>query len=196
MQVLYALHAVSGDASHLALARKFNGWVFTAPLAAGRDDLADLPFPHANFHLPEVVGNARAFELTGNATDAAVVHGFFDAITTNHTYATGGSNSGECWQQPRDLGNFLSTQARPCAGCACASMCRVCMCMMYYLVLSAYCVLLSAFCFPLTLLLLTADHLPLTFHHSLPRPRSHARSTTCSRWRVTSFNGKPSQGKP
>ena len=55
MQVLYALHEVSGDASHLALARKFNGWVFTAPLAAGRDDLADLPFPHANFHLPEVV---------------------------------------------------------------------------------------------------------------------------------------------
>ena len=54
MQVLYALHEVSGDASHLALARKFNGWVFTAPLAAGRDDLADLPFPHANFHLPEV----------------------------------------------------------------------------------------------------------------------------------------------
>lgn len=108
--VLFNLHAISGDPRHLALARKFNGWVFTAPLASGHDDLADLPFPHANFHLPEVIGNARAYELTGNATDAAVVRTFFDALTANHSYATGGSNSGECWQQPRDLGNFLSTQ--------------------------------------------------------------------------------------
>ena len=38
------------------------------------------------------------------------MHTFFDALTTNHSYATGGSNSGECWQRPRDLGDFLSTQ--------------------------------------------------------------------------------------
>ena len=108
--VLYGLHAVTGDADHLRVARLFNAYVFTAPLAVGVDDLATQPFPHANFHLPEVVGNARAFELTANATDAAVVRTFFDALTANHSYATGGSNSGECWQRPRDLGNFLSTQ--------------------------------------------------------------------------------------
>ena len=77
-------------------------------LGLANPDLDLNPDPDLN----KVVGNARAFELTGNATDAAVVHGFFDAITTNHTYATGGSNSGECWQQPRDLGNFLSTQTQ------------------------------------------------------------------------------------
>ena len=73
----------------------------------GIDDLATRPFPHANFHLPEVIGNARAYELTGNATDAAVVSHFFAALTANHSYATGGSNSGECWQQPRDLDGTL-----------------------------------------------------------------------------------------
>jgi DUF1680 family protein len=31
-------------------------------------------------------------------------------VGTNHSYATGGSNSGECWQAPRDLGNFLDDQ--------------------------------------------------------------------------------------
>jgi DUF1680 family protein len=53
---------------------------------------------------------ARAYELTGNATDKAVVDTFFDALYSNHSYATGGSNSGECWQAPRDLGNFLDAQ--------------------------------------------------------------------------------------
>ena len=110
--VLYNLYAHTGDPVHLSTARRFNGFVFTAPLAAGQDDLSKLPFPHANFHLPEIIGNARAYELTGNATDKMVVDTFFAALTTNHSYATGGSNSGECWQAPRDLGNFLSTQTQ------------------------------------------------------------------------------------
>lgn len=108
--VMLGLYEVSGDVAHLATARRFNGFVFTAPLAVGHDDLAELPFPHANFHLPEIIGNAKGYELTGNATDRAIVRAFLDALTANHTYATGGSNSGECWQAPRDLGNFLSTQ--------------------------------------------------------------------------------------
>ena len=45
-----------------------------------------------------------------NATDAAIVDTFFSALTSNHSYATGGSSSGECWQAPRDLGRFLTDQ--------------------------------------------------------------------------------------
>ena len=47
-------YAQTGDEMHLRTARRFNGYVFTARLAAGEDDLSLLPFPHANFHLPEV----------------------------------------------------------------------------------------------------------------------------------------------
>ena len=108
--VLLELYRHSANPMHYATARRFNGFVFTARLAAGVDDLALLPFPHANFHLPEVVGNARAYELSGNATDRAIVQTFYDVLTANHSYCTGGSNSGECWQQARDLGNFLSSQ--------------------------------------------------------------------------------------
>ena len=62
-----------------------------------------------------MIGNARGYEASGNATDAAIVRAFLSALRANHSYATGGSNSGECWQQPRDLGAFLSpqTQERP-----------------------------------------------------------------------------------
>jgi DUF1680 family protein len=108
--VLYHLYEHTQDPMHLATARRFNGWVFSAPLADGHDDLAELPFPHANFHVPEIVGFARAYELTGNSTDAAITRTFFDALTTNHSFCTGGSNTGECWQKPRDLGAFLTRQ--------------------------------------------------------------------------------------
>ena len=110
--VLFGLFAVTGDAAHLRTARRFDARCFTGPLAAGVDDLADQPFPHANFHLPEVVGSARAFEVTGNATDAAVVRNFYAALRANHSFATGGSSSGECWQRPRDLGAFLSPETQ------------------------------------------------------------------------------------
>merc|ERR1719272_2557946 len=110
--VLYALYQQSGDSTHLATARRFNGWVFSAPLAEGRDDLAELPFPHANFHLPEVVGFARAYELSGNTTDATIARTFFDVLSANHSFCTGGSNAGECWQKPRDLGAFLTMQTQ------------------------------------------------------------------------------------
>ena len=110
--VLFNLYSITGDPLHLATARRFNSFIFSTPLAAGIDDLADQPFPHANFHLPEVVGNARAYALSSNATDRAIASTFFSALVSNHSYATGGSSSGECWQQPRDLGNFLSAQTQ------------------------------------------------------------------------------------
>jgi DUF1680 family protein len=108
--VLFNLYQHTGDQLHLTTARRFEAFIFTQPLAAGRDTLGQLPFPHANFHLPEIAGLARAYELLCNATDKAIVDTFFSVLTTNHSYATGGSNSGECWQEPRDLGAFLTDQ--------------------------------------------------------------------------------------
>ena len=108
--VLYNLYERTGNTTYLNAGRRFNGYVFTARLAAGVDDLGELPFPHANMHLPEIIGNARGYELTGNATDKKIVDTFFNALTTNHSYATAGSNSGECWQGARDLGDFLDSQ--------------------------------------------------------------------------------------
>ena len=118
--VLLNLYSHSNDPMHLHTARRFNGWVFTARLAVGEDDLALLPFPHANFHLPEIIGNARAYELTGNATDKAIVQTFFDALTANHSYCTGGSNSGECWQKPRARNGLALESTVRCRAAAAA----------------------------------------------------------------------------
>ena len=39
---------------------------------------------------PEVIGDARGFELTGNATKQAIASNFFDVLTHGHTFVTGG----------------------------------------------------------------------------------------------------------
>ena len=82
--VLFHLYAHSRNPDHLRVGRLFNGWVFSAPLAKGVDDLAELPFPHANFHLPEVVGFARAYELSGNMTDRKIASTNYLLLTTEN----------------------------------------------------------------------------------------------------------------
>ena len=54
--------------------------------------------------LPEVVGDARGYELTGNGTQAAIAAHFFAALTAHHSYPTGGSSDGEMWGTPDLLG--------------------------------------------------------------------------------------------
>ena len=84
-EVLFNLYAITKDPSHLATARLFNHYVWSAPLAAGSDDLAG---NHANTHIPEGIGNMVGYELTGNATDKAIAGEFFAAVTQNHSWAT------------------------------------------------------------------------------------------------------------
>jgi len=105
-EVMFNLYNITGDEKYLSTGYAFNHWRWSAPLAAGQDDLAG---NHANTHIPEVIGNARGYELTGNSTDRAVAITFFNAITANHSWATGGSNSGEYWGTPQRMGSQLNS---------------------------------------------------------------------------------------
>ena len=105
-EVLFNLYAITQNASHLATARLFNHFAWSAPLAAGVDDLGG---NHANTHIPEVIGNARGYEVTLNTTDRDIALEFFAAVTQNHSWATGGSNDGEYWNTaPMRMGNALN----------------------------------------------------------------------------------------
>ena len=75
------MYGVSGDPSHLETGKLFNHFSFTAPLAVDQDDLAGL---HANTHIPEIVGAARGYELTGNATQRNITKNFFDILDSKH----------------------------------------------------------------------------------------------------------------
>ena len=104
-EVLFNLYALTRDPMHLATGRLFNHYAWSAPLAAGVDDLGG---NHANTHIPEVIGNAVGYEQTGNATDRAIAEEFFLAVTTNHSWVTGGSNDGEYWGAARRMGDQLN----------------------------------------------------------------------------------------
>lgn len=57
-EVMYNLFAVTGTEEYVQTGNLFNHWRFSAPLAAGQDDLdashGNIGGAHANTHIPEV----------------------------------------------------------------------------------------------------------------------------------------------
>lgn len=68
------------------------------PLSAGQDALTNM---HANTTIPEVLGAARAYEVTGDERWRTVVEQYGEwAVTRRGTFCTGGQTSGEIWTPP------------------------------------------------------------------------------------------------
>ena len=65
IQALFNLYAITRDPAHLRAGYRFNHWQWTAPLAAGVDDLdgshGNAGGNHANTHIPEIIGAARGY---------------------------------------------------------------------------------------------------------------------------------------
>ena len=56
----------------------------------------------------QVNGFAAGYSTTGDKDRQSAVSNFFDIITGSHSYATGGNNDGEYWQQPYQLGSTIA----------------------------------------------------------------------------------------
>jgi DUF1680 family protein len=68
------------------------------PLLEGVDMLTNM---HANTTIPEILGAARAYEVTGDGRWADIVRAYWRwAVTERGEYATGGQTSGEIWTPP------------------------------------------------------------------------------------------------
>jgi uncharacterized protein len=104
-EVLLNLYSSTGEKAYLDLAQRFVKRKFTDPLADEKDCLPGL---HANTHIPQVAGQARAYELTGDERSRKVVEFFWETLVAAHSYATGGSNVGEAWGDPNRLASTMS----------------------------------------------------------------------------------------
>src|SRR5579864_665241 len=96
-EVLYNLASLTGEVRWSSLARRFDRERIFGPLAAGHDDLTGL---HANTTIPQIIGAARGFEVTGSAHLHDTASFFWDTVISGRTYCTGGSSNGESWSTP------------------------------------------------------------------------------------------------
>ncbi|XP_071915936.1 uncharacterized protein [Coffea arabica] len=105
--VLYRLHAITGDQKHLVLAHLFDKPCFLGELAVKADDISGF---HTNTHIPVVIGAQMRYEVTGDPLYKEIGTYFMDMINSSHAYATGGTSVGEFWSDPRRLASTLQTE--------------------------------------------------------------------------------------
>lgn len=93
-EAAYNLYAITKNESHRELGDYFEKQAFALPLSAGVDALSGL---HANTHIPQVIGMARGYEVTGNVTQRRMAQYIFDTVFHTRAYATGNGNPHEHW---------------------------------------------------------------------------------------------------
>jgi uncharacterized protein len=115
-EVLYNLAAVTGDARWARVGDRFMKHAFFNPLALRCDGLRGL---HANTHIPQVIGAARRYELSGDPRFRTIAEFFWQAVAAGRSYTTGGTGNAEAWlTQPGMLAAELARSVDT-AECCC-----------------------------------------------------------------------------
>lgn len=112
LESLYNLYALTGKRQYRYVGNRFDHRAVFDPLAEHRDELKGL---HANTNIPKITGVARRYELTGDERDRNIAEFFWDTVTTERCYATGGTSNGEHWRtDPGKLSTELSKYSEEC----------------------------------------------------------------------------------
>ena len=94
------LELTGKDKYRTLLARYYRGRLFDR-LLAGEDPLTNM---HANTTIPEVIGCAKAYEVTGEEKWRRIVEAYWDcAVTQRGYFVTGGQTCGEVWTPKKKL---------------------------------------------------------------------------------------------
>src|ERR1700690_4395007 len=83
---LFNLGAITGNWQYFGIGRKFEKPGFFDPLAQHRDELKGL---HTNTHIPQVIGAARRYELTGDTPYRDIARYFLKKLTESGAYPPG-----------------------------------------------------------------------------------------------------------
>jgi DUF1680 family protein len=93
--VLCNLYAATGKADYFELAWRFDQKSYTDPLSNHKDELKGL---HVNSFIPNMIGTAREYELTGDPILHRIAVFFWNQVTGARSYVTGGTSNREAWR--------------------------------------------------------------------------------------------------
>ena len=112
LESLYNLYSLTGKGMYRFIGDRFTHNAVFDPLAEHRDELKGL---HANTNIPKMIGVARRYEMTGNSRDREIADYFWDEVTSQRCYATGGTSNGEHWGgDPGHLAEHLGQYTEEC----------------------------------------------------------------------------------
>ncbi|ANS63430.1 hypothetical protein SLINC_1206 [Streptomyces lincolnensis] len=100
------LHALSGKAEHLALARLFDLDKLIDACAADTDILDGL---HANQHIPIFTGLVRLYDATGEERYLTAAKNFWGMVVPDRMYGIGGTSTGEFWKASGVIAGTIGT---------------------------------------------------------------------------------------
>ncbi len=112
LEVWAALFEITQQEKHRTLITRYYRHRFFDPLLEGQDVLTN---KHANTHIPEILGAAKAYEVTGDERFRRIVESFWDlAVSKRGMYCTGGCSCGEVWTAPFSLSGRLHAPHEHC----------------------------------------------------------------------------------
>lgn len=95
LEVFTDLFEITGDEKYKTLMERYYRGRLFEPLLEGKDVLTNM---HANTTIPEVLGCARAYEVTGEKKWLDIVESYWKcAVTDRGAFVTGGQTQGEIW---------------------------------------------------------------------------------------------------
>lgn len=112
LEIWADLYGMTGDETHKRLMLRYVRRRFFDRLLAGEDVLTN---KHANTQIPEILGAARVFEVTGDERFRRIVEAFWDCAVTKRGYiCTGAGDDGELWMPPGGMAARLGVGQEHC----------------------------------------------------------------------------------
>ncbi|MCF7972479.1 MAG: glycoside hydrolase family 127 protein [Phycisphaerae bacterium] len=93
------LYALTGKSDYLTTAGRFNQRTYVEPLLQGKDTMTG---QHVNSFIPNIIGSARQYEVTGDIDHRHVAEYFWDQVVNHRSYCTGGNSNREHFQTDPD----------------------------------------------------------------------------------------------
>ncbi len=106
-EILADVYALTGQAKYMDLAHHFSHKMILEPLVQREDKLDGL---HANTQIPKVIGFERIHALNNEADYGTAAQFFWQTVTRNRTYVTGGNSDREHFFPPAQTGAHLSAE--------------------------------------------------------------------------------------